>query len=113
MGGVIRGACFAFTVSGEASGLRGRPEQENKHVFLRKNFRMSTRHLVAKEDNQLIIANIVAKLDELYKTNRTLIDQDSQAAWQAIEENWQYMRELEARLADRKNPKIYKEIPAE
>jgi len=71
---------------------------------------MSTRHLVAKEDNQRIIANIVAKLDELYKTNRTLIDQDSQAAWQAIEENWQYMRELEARLADRKNPKIYKEI---
>ena len=71
---------------------------------------MSTRYLVAKEDNQRIIANIVAKLDELYKTNRTLIDQDSQPAWQAIEENWQYMRELEARLADRKNPKIYKEI---
>ena len=71
---------------------------------------MNTRYLVAKEDNQRIIANIVAKLDELYKTNRTLIDQDSQAAWQAIEENWQYMRELEARLADRKNPKIYKEI---
>ena len=54
---------------------------------------MSTRHLVAKEDNKRICANIVAKLDELYKTNRTLIDQDSQAAWQAIEENWQYMRE--------------------
>ncbi len=71
---------------------------------------MNNRYLVAKEDNQRIIANIVAKLDELYKTNRTLIDQDSQAAWQAIEENWQYMRELEARLADRKNPKIYKEI---
>ena len=74
---------------------------------------MNTRYLVAKEDNERICANIVAKLDELYKTNRTLIDQDSQAAWQAIEENWQYMRELEARLADRKNPKIYKEIPAE
>ena len=74
---------------------------------------MNTRYLVAKEDNQRIIANIVAKLDELYKTNRTLIDQDSEAAWQAIEENWQYMRELEARLADRKNPKIYKEIPSE
>ena len=71
---------------------------------------MNTRYLVAKEDNQRIIANITAKLDELYKTNRTLIDQDSEAAWQAIEENWQYMRELEARLADRKNPKIYKEI---
>tara|TARA_Y100001937_G_scaffold75567_1_gene102643 strand:+ start:813 stop:1028 length:216 start_codon:yes stop_codon:yes gene_type:complete len=71
---------------------------------------MNNRYLVAKEDNQRIIANIVAKLDELYKTNRTLIDQDSEAAWQAIEENWQYMRELEARLADRKNPKIYKEI---
>ena len=71
---------------------------------------MNNRYLVAKEANQRIIANIVAKLDELYKTNRTLIDQDSQAAWQAIEENWQYMRELEARLADRKNPKIYKEI---
>ena len=71
---------------------------------------MNNRYLVAKEDNQRIIANIVAKLDELYKTNRTLIDQDSQAAWQAIEENWQYMRELEARLADRRNPKIYKEI---
>ena len=74
---------------------------------------MNTRYLVAKEDNQRIIANITAKLDELYKTNRTLIDQDSEAAWQAIEENWQYMRELEARLADRKNPKIYKEIWAE
>ena len=74
---------------------------------------MNTRYLVRKEDNERICANIVAKLDELYKTNRTLIDQDSQAAWQAIEENWQYMRELEARLADRKNPKIYKEIPAE
>ena len=74
---------------------------------------MPTRYLVAKEDNQRIIANIVAKLDELYKTNRTLIDQDSQAAWQAIEEDWQYMRELEARSADRKNPKIYKEIWAE
>ena len=74
---------------------------------------MNNRYLVAKEDNQRIIANIVAKLDELYKTNRTLIDQDSQAAWQAIEDNWQYMRELEARLADRKNPKIYKEIWAE
>ena len=71
---------------------------------------MSTRYLVRKEDNERICANIVAKLDELYKTNRTLIDQDSEAAWQAIEENWQYMRELEARLADRKNPKIYKEI---
>jgi len=71
---------------------------------------MSNRYLVAKEDNERICANIVAKLDELYKTNRTLIDQDSEAAWQAIEENWQYMRELEARLADRKNPKIYKEI---
>ena len=71
---------------------------------------MNNRYLVAKEDNQRIIANIVAKLDELYKTNRTLIDQDSQTAWQAIEENWQYMRELEARLKDRKNPKIYKEI---
>ena len=74
---------------------------------------MNTRYLVRKEDNERICANIVAKLDERYKTNRTLIDQDSQAAWQAIEENWQYMRELEARLADRKNPKIYKEIPAE
>ena len=74
---------------------------------------MNTRYLVRKEDNERICANIVAKLDELYKTNRTLIDQDSQAAWQAIEENWQYKRELEARLADRKNPKIYKEIPAE
>ena len=71
---------------------------------------MSNRYLVAKEDNQRIIANIVAKLDELYSTNRTLIDQDSQAAWQAIEENWRYMRELEGRLADRRNPKIYKEI---
>ena len=78
-----------------------------------KENKMNTRYLVAKEDNQRIIANIVAKLDELYKTNRTLIDQDSQAAWQAIEENWQYMRELEARLKDRKNPKIYKEIWAE
>ena len=74
---------------------------------------MNTRYLVRKEDNERICANIVAKLDELYKTNRTLIDQDSEAAWQAIEENWQYMRELEARLADRKNPKIYKEIPSE
>ena len=74
---------------------------------------MNTRYLVRKEDNERICANIVAKLDELYKTNRTLIDQDSQEAGQAIEENWQYMRELEARLADRKNPKIYKEIPAE
>ena len=71
---------------------------------------MTTRYLVRKEDNERICANIVAKLDELYKTNRTLIDQDSQAAWQAIEENWQYMRELEARLKDRKNPEIYKEI---
>ena len=71
---------------------------------------MNNRYLVRKEDNQRIIDNIVAKLDELYKTNRTLIDQDSQAAWQAIEENWEYMRELEARLKERKNPKIYKEI---
>jgi len=71
---------------------------------------MNNRYLVAKEDNERICANIVAKLDELYKTNRTLIDQDSQAAWEAIQENWKYMRELERRLADRKNPKIYKEI---
>tara|TARA_Y100000590_G_scaffold459447_1_gene616538 strand:+ start:190 stop:405 length:216 start_codon:yes stop_codon:yes gene_type:complete len=71
---------------------------------------MSTRYLVAKEDNERICANIVAKLDELYKTNRTLIDQDSQAAWEAVQENWKYMRELEARLVERKNPKIYKEI---
>ena len=72
---------------------------------------MPTKYILCrKEDNQQIIANIIAKLDELYETNRTLIDQDSQAAWQAIEENWQYMRELEARLKDRKNPKIYKEI---
>ena len=70
---------------------------------------MSTRYLVAKEDNQRIIANIIAKLDELYNTNRTLIDQNSQAAWEAVQENWKYMRELEARLIDRKNPKIYKE----
>ena len=53
---------------------------------------MNNRYLVRKEDNERICANIGAKLDELYKTNRTLIDQDSQAAWQAIEENWQYMR---------------------
>ena len=110
MGEVRRGACFAFTVSGEASGSEGNREQENKHVFLRKNFRMSTHYLVRKEDNERICANIVAKLDELYKTNRTLIDQDSQAAWEAIQENWKYMRELEARLVDRKNPEIYKEI---
>ena len=71
---------------------------------------MNNRYLVAKEDNQRIIANIVAKLDELYKANRALIDQDSQSAGQAIEENRQYMRELEARLIERKNPKIYKEI---
>tara|TARA_R100000008_G_C3555471_1_gene152921 strand:+ start:128 stop:343 length:216 start_codon:yes stop_codon:yes gene_type:complete len=70
---------------------------------------MSTRYIVRKEDNREIIANIIAKLDELYNTNRTLIDQDSQAAWEAIQENWQYMRELEARLIERKNPKIYKE----
>ena len=70
---------------------------------------MNTRYLVAKEDNQRIIANIVAKLDELYETNRTLIDQDSQPAWEAVQENWKYMRELEARLIERKNPKIYKE----
>ena len=74
---------------------------------------MSNRYLVAKEDNERICANIVAKLDELCKANRELIGQDSQSAGQAIEENWQYMRELEARLKDRKNPKIYKEIPAE
>ena len=98
------------TVSGEASSSEGNREQENKHVFLRKNFRMSTHYLVRKEDNERICANIVAKLDELYKTNRTLIDQDSQAAWEAIQENWKYMRELEARLVDRKNPEIYKEI---
>ena len=71
---------------------------------------MNNRYLVVKEDNERICANIVAKLDELYKTNRTLIDQDSQAAWEAIQENWKYMRELEARLVDRKNPEIYKEI---
>ena len=67
-------------------------------------------YLVRKEDNERICANIVAKLDELYKTNRTLIDQDSQPAWEAVQENWKYMRELEARLIERKNPKIYKEI---
>ena len=65
--------------------------------------------IVRKEDNERIIANIIAKHDELYNTNRTLIDQDSQAAWEAVQENWKYMRELEARLIDRKNPKIYKE----
>ncbi len=70
---------------------------------------MSTHYLVRKEDNERICANIVAKLDELYKTNRTLIDQDSQPAWEAVQENWKYMRELEARLVERKNPKIYKE----
>ena len=71
---------------------------------------MTTRYLVRKEDNERICANIVAKLDELYETNRTLIDQDSQPAWEAVQENWKYMRELEARLIERKNPKIYKEI---
>ena len=65
--------------------------------------------IVRKEDNERIIANIIAKHDELYNTNRTLIDQNSQAAWEAVQENWKYMRELEARLIDRKNPKIYKE----
>ena len=70
---------------------------------------MSTHYLVRKEDNERICANIVAKLDERYKTNRTLIDQDSQPAWEAVQENWKYMRELEARLVERKNPKIYKE----
>ena len=70
---------------------------------------MTTRYLVRKEDNERICANIVAKLDELYETNRTLIDQDSQSAWEAVQENWKYMRELEARLIERKNPKIYKE----
>ena len=45
---------------------------------------MNNRYLVRKEDNQRIIDNIVAAR-EFYKTNRTLIDQDSQAAW-TIEE---------------------------
>ena len=72
---------------------------------------MPTKYILCrKEDNQQIIANIIAKLDELYETNRTLIDQDSQPAWEAVQENWKYMRELEARLIERKNPKIYKEI---
>ena len=69
---------------------------------------MTTQYLVRKEDNERICANIVAKLDELYKTNRTLAEQNSQPAIETIQENWKYMRELEARLADRKNPKIYK-----
>ena len=37
---VGRGACFAFTVSGEASGSKGNRKQENKHVFLGKNLRL-------------------------------------------------------------------------
>ena len=65
--------------------------------------------IVRKEDNERIIANIIAKHDELYNTNRTLLEQNTLPAWEAVQENWKYMRELEARLADRKNPKIYKE----
>ena len=65
--------------------------------------------LVRKEDNERIIANIKAELNRLYNVNRTLAEQNSQPAIETIQENWKYMRELEARLADRKNPKIYKE----
>ena len=65
--------------------------------------------LVRKEDNERIIANIIAKHDELYNTNRTLLEQNTLPAWEAVQENWKYMRELEARLVERKNPKIYKE----
>ena len=70
---------------------------------------MTTRYLVRKEDNERIIANIKAELNRLYNVNRTLAEQNSQPAIETIQENWKYMRELEARLADRKNPKIYKE----
>ena len=71
---------------------------------------MTTRYVLChKEDNQQIIANIIEKLDELYNTNRTLIEQNTLPAWEAVQENWKYMRELEARLVERKNPKIYKE----
>lgn len=70
---------------------------------------MTTQYLVRKEDNERIIANIKAELNRLYNVNRTLAEQNSQPAIEAIQENWKYMRELEARLIDRKNPKIYKE----
>ena len=70
---------------------------------------MTTQYLVRKEDNERIIANIKAELNRLYNVNRTLAEQNSQPAIETIQENWKYMRELEARLADRKNPKIYKE----
>tara|TARA_Y100001970_G_scaffold250312_1_gene321960 strand:+ start:242 stop:505 length:264 start_codon:yes stop_codon:yes gene_type:complete len=77
-------------------------------TFLGEN-KMTTRYLTTKEDNQRIIANIITKLDELYNTNRTLLEQNTLPAWEAVQENWKYMRELEARLVERKNPKIYKE----
>ena len=73
---------------------------------------MTTQYLVRKEDNERICANIVAKLDELYKTNRTLAEQNSQPAIETIQENWKYMRELEAKLAERENTDIFKEIPS-
>ena len=73
---------------------------------------MSVHYLTTKLNHDSIIANIKAELNMLYNVNRTLANQNSECAFDAIRLNWSKMRELEAQLAERENTDIFKEIPS-
>ena len=74
--------------------------------------KMTTHYLTTKLNQDTIIANIKAELNLLYNVNRTLANQNSECAFDAIRLNWSKMRELEAQLAERENTDIFKEIPS-
>jgi len=87
---VGRGACFAFTVSGEASGSRG--------LLRLVSIRKKKSHYFGKIVKIMLTKKIQVELKKLSDTNRVLIDLNSQAAWEQILENWKKMRILEKKL---------------
>ena len=57
------------------------------------------------------VNNIKNELKRLYDTNRTLLDLDSDVAYEQIQLNWNKMRELENRLKDNLDPTKTKVCP--
>jgi hypothetical protein len=76
----------------------------------KENIMEAEYHITRREDWERINKNIRAKLDSLYKTNRTLAEQNSKEALEAIFENHAEMKILEDRLKERLDPKKWKVI---
>lgn len=69
------------------------------------------RIITTYEGHLHVVNNIKNELKRLYDTNRTLLDLDSDVAYQQIQLNWSKMRELENRLKDWLDPTKTKVCP--